>query len=234
MRLLCIISALLLVSSSVFAQSIKKISLSTDDKKSQHGFSFWTDVKVQSKDTSFYYLLHAQKSDVIEVVQPGDYTLTFNSVFGDKVKKQISIGSKKKYKLKVKGLAAMYKEVAPSVTFMDKVLTDKDTVLIISSGLETISYEKIGITRTATGSYKAMLYQGLTDDIFSDYQQNEKMYERAAGFEKKVKGLPAGTCIPSIITFYYKKQYYSLLDKSCPENTINRIKGIMFIVEGGK
>jgi hypothetical protein len=233
MRIPCIIPAMLLASVSLFAQS-KKISLSTDDKKSQHGFSFWTDVKVQSKDTSFYYLLHAEKHDVIEVLKPGDYTLTFNSVFGDKVKKQISIGSKKKYKLKVKGLQAMYKEVAPSVTFMDKVKTEKDTVFIISSGLETISYEKMGLTKLANGNYKAMLYQGLTDDIFTDYQQNEKMYNKAASYEAVVKGLPASTCIPSIVTFCYKKQYYSLLDKSCPENTINKIKGLMFIVEGGE
>ncbi|MCD6067918.1 MAG: hypothetical protein K0S33_2744 [Bacteroidetes bacterium] len=232
MKLRFTILLVLSASFSLWAQSPKKISLCTDDKTSKHGFSFWSDVKVQSKDTSFYYLLHSQKKDIIEVLKPGEYTLTFNSVFGDKVRKNISIGSKKKYKLKVKGLRAAYAEVPTTLSFMDKLKTN-DTVFIISSGLESINYEKIAITRLADGRYKSLQYQGLTDDVFNEYTQGEKTYLQASTYEKAVKTLPASTCIPHIITFSYKKQYYSLLDKSCPENTITRIKALMFLVEGG-
>lgn len=224
-------SILFCITFFVSISQVKKISLCTDDKNSQHGFSFWTDVKVKSKDTSFYYLLHSQKKDIIEITNPGEYTLTFNSVFGEKIQKTISIGKKKKYKLKVKGLKSLYAEVPATVTFMDK-LKAGDTVYIISSSLESISYEKIAVTKLSDGRYKSLQYQGLTDDVFQEFTTDENMYLKAASYEKLVKQLPASTCIPSIITFCYNNQYYSLLDKSCPENTITNIKSLLFLIQG--
>lgn len=210
----------------------KKVILKTDDKLSRHGFSFWFDVQVKSADTSFYYLLHSQKKDVFEVSKPGTYTLIFHSVFGHTHTQSFVVGDKKSVKVKVKGLAKAYSEVSTTMTLCDKMQAN-DTVYIISSTAGAIEYEKLGVVKLADGRYKALQFVGLTTDVFQEFTVSANEFEQIINIEKNVKLLSIkSSCAPNVYTIMLRRQYYTTLDKSCLEKTIDLMKAVLFLIKG--
>jgi len=214
-----------------FAQT-KKITLSTDDRITAHNFSFWSDVQVKSSDTSFFYILHSNKKNVVEVLKEGKYTFTFNSIFGDKVTKEIIIGPKTKYKLKVKGLNALYAKVPTTTNFSDK-LNIADTLYFIYSGqLKERPFEKLAVTKLANGNYKAMLFKGLTNEVSMEYGFDEKAFSVVKTTEKLLKEKKVGDCSADVYTYSLNNTYFTIKDPSCSINALDRMKARLFIVEG--
>ena len=223
-----------LASLAAFAQVSKKIILHTDDKITLHNFSFWSDVQVQSADTSFFYALHSQKKDAIEIFKEGKYTLTFNSVFGHKITQEVVIGKKKKYTVKIKGLDAYYGKI-PSINTLSDKLKAKDTLYILysTSGAE-LSFQKMGITKLPDGRYTALLFKGTSDEVFMDYTVNENTYSVVKANELVLKDTQQNLCAPDIYTFCLRKEYYSIQDPSCAIKALDRMKARLFLVEGGR
>jgi hypothetical protein len=230
--------SILLISFSFFAysQTSKKITLCTDDKTTMHNFSFWLDVKVKSADTSFFYALHSNKKDVIEVLKEGKYTLTFNSIFGDKITKEIVIGKKAKYKLKVKGLNAVYGKVPTRSNFSDKLNVNDTLYFIYTSQLIERPFEKLfekmAVTKLPNGRYMAMLFKGLTDEVFMEYGFNEETFSVVKTTEKLLKEKKTGKLAPDIYTYCLRNAYYSIADPSCNLKALDRMKARLFLVEG--
>lgn len=216
----------------VSAQTRKKIILKTDDKTTLHNSSFWLDVLVKSTDTSFFYALHSQKKDIIEVLKEGKYTLTFNSVFGHKITQELIVGKKKKYTIKVKGLNAFYGKIPTINTLSDKLKANDTLYILRTTSGATISYEKMGITKLSDGRYTAMLFKGNTDEVFMDYTVNEATYAVVKANELLLKDPQQNLCAPDIYTFCLRKEYYSISDVSCKINALDRMKARLFLVEG--
>lgn len=223
---------LISISSFAYAQTSKKITLCTDDKTTLHNFSFWLDVKVKSADTSFFYALHSNKKDVIEVLKEGKYTLTFNSIFGDKITKEIVIGKKAKYKLKAKGLNAMYGKVPSINNFSDKLTAGDTLYFIYSTTGNDIAFEKMAVTKLANGRYSAMMFKGLTDEIFMEYGCNEETFSVVKSTEKQLKEKKSGKLAPDIYTYCLRNAYYSIADPSCNFKALDIMKARLFLVEG--
>lgn len=221
-----------LISLLGYSQATKKITLKTDDKTTLHNFSFWLDVKVKSADTSFFYALHSNKKDVIEVLKEGKYTLTFNSIFGDKITKEIVIGPKAKYKLKVKGLNAMYGKVPTINNFSDKLNAGDTLYFIYSTTGSDIAFEKMAVTKLPNGRYKAMLFKGLTDEVFMEYGCDENTFSVVKSTEKLLKEKKTGNLAPDIYTYCLRNAYYSIADPSCNLKALDRMKARLFLVEG--
>lgn len=225
--------SILLISISFFAyaQTSKKITLCTDDKITLHNFSFWLDVKVKSADTSFFYALHSNKKDVIEVLKEGKYTLTFNSIFGDKITKEIVISKKAKYKLKVKGLNAMYGKVPTINNFSEKLAVGDTLYFIYSTTGNDITFEKMAITKMPNGRYIAMMFKGLTDEVFMEYGCNEETFSVVKTTEKQLKEKKSGKLAPDIYTYCLRNAYYSIADPTCSFKALDRMKARLFLVE---
>lgn len=214
------------------SQTTKKISLCTDDKATLHNFSFWLDVQVKSADTSFFYALHSNKKDVIEVLKEGKYTLTFNSIFGDKITKEIVIGPKAKYKVKVKGLNAMYGKVPTINNFSDKLIAGDTLYFIYSTTGTDITFEKMAVTKLANGRYMTMLFKGLSDEVFMEYGCDENTFSVVKSTEKLLKEKKTGNLSPDIYTYCLRNTYYSIADPSCNLKALDRMKARLFLVEG--
>lgn len=214
------------------SQTTKKISLCTDDKATLHNFSFWLDVQVKSVDTSFFYALHSNKKDVIEVLKEGKYTLTFNSIFGDKIRKEIVIGPKAKYKVKVKGLNAMYGKVPTINNFSDKLIAGDTLYFIYSTTGSDIAFEKMAVTKLANGRYMTMLFKGLSDEVFMEYGCDENTFSVVKSTEKLLKEKKTGNLSPDIYTYCLRNTYYSIADPSCSLKALDRMKARLFLVEG--
>lgn len=215
-----------------YSQATKKITLCTDDKTTLHNFSFWLDVKVKSADTSFFYALHSNKKDVIEVLKEGKYTLTFNSIFGDKITKEIVVGKKSKYKLKVKGLQATYGKIANTNMFSEKLNSGDTLYFIYSTTGSDITFEKMAVTKLPNGRYMAMLFKGLTDEIFMEYGCDEETFSVVKTTERLLKEKQVGNFAPDIYTYCLRNAYYSIADPSCNFKALDRMKARLFLVEG--
>lgn len=215
-----------------YSQATKKITLCTDDKTTLHNFSFWLDVKVKSVDTSFFYALHSNKKDVIEVLKEGKYTLTFNSIFGDKITKEIVVGKKSKYKLKVKGLQSTYGKIANTNMFSEKLNSGDTLYFIYSTTGSDITFEKMAVTKLPNGRYMAMLFKGLTDEIFMEYGCDEETFSVVKTTERLLKEKQVGNFAPDIYTYCLRNAYYSIADPSCNFKALDRMKARLFLVEG--
>jgi len=215
-----------------YSQATKKITLCTDDKTTLHNFSFWLDVKVKSADTSFFYALHSNKKDVIEVLKEGKYTLTFNSIFGDKITKEIVVGKKSKYKLKVKGLQSTYGKIANTNMFSEKLNSGDTLYFIYSTTGSDITFEKMAVTKLPNGRYMAMLFKGLTDEIFMEYGCDEETFSVVKTTERLLKEKQVGNFAPDIYTYCLRNAYYSIADPSCNFKALDRMKARLFLVEG--
>src|SRR3989344_9152038 len=102
--LVCIFSVVLKAQSNKYKVCI----FDNLSKKNSH---LWSEVQVESRDTSFIYKLGSKLKNEIWVNKQGEYSFVFISIFGDKVQKKLTVATKKSYKLKVSELAKYYKRL---------------------------------------------------------------------------------------------------------------------------
>src|SRR5438132_279876 len=99
----------LLLNIPFFSQNKRAtLQIKTDDKPSMHGFSYWQEIKISSKDTSFSASLHRSNPDVFKNLKPESYTVTISSLFNHIVSKKILFNTKTPV-IKITGLSAFYK-----------------------------------------------------------------------------------------------------------------------------
>lgn len=104
-----------------------------------------------------------------------------------------------------------------------------DTAFVVSStnGLQ----EKIAVTRLGDGRYMAIQYKDGGKEIFQDYTVDRETYHKACALEEKMsKG--TADCGKTEVTISWKGKSYTKLDKSCPDKTIDKMKAILFLVQG--
>ena len=91
---------------SFFSQN-KRLSLQikTDNKPSLHGFSYWQQLKISSKDTSFATSFNRSNPDVFKNLKAGTYSITVSSVFNHQVTKKFVL-SKKNQLTKINNLTS--------------------------------------------------------------------------------------------------------------------------------
>ena len=224
---------LFFVSSLLQAQN-KHVSLriKADDKISMHNFSYWSELKITSADTSFYYSLHMQKPDKIVDLKPGEYTLRLSSVFNDRVYRKVNL-QKKITSVKFTGLQKTYRK-APALLNLSENLKINDTLYIIfSTKGDAITYEKIGITKSVLG-YTAIKYQGLTDEVFLIMQFAENVYKYVVALETLGKKENASKAVTSNVEEIYTLELNKEIESfSIAGNWggLSRLKAVLFAVE---
>jgi len=208
------------------------LSLKTDDKITMHGFSYWQELQVRSKDTSFTYRLHSGNPDVIKNLKPGSYQLTARSLFNHTITKKVELGKKTPF-IKMKGLQALYKRV-PETKNLSEDLKLNDTLYIIyNSNASEEEREKIAITKTALG-YKALQYRGLGNEIFQDMIFKDEFYKGVVNFETdgKKANSPKGETAPKaeVYTIQLNKQISSFIVPG-EWKGLDKLKALIFLVE---
>jgi|GEM_PF-2334163 len=218
---------------SVKAQTKRaELQVKTDDKISVHGFSYWKELKINSKDTSFTYPLHTKNPDVIPDLKQGNYTVTVSSVFNIRVSKKVNL-QKKSALLKFTGLPGMYKPAAAGVNLSEKIKLQDTLYIIYSTTKDGVESEKLGLTKTENG-FTAILYEGLTAKVFNYMMITPNQYKYVIEFETALRNKNA----PKAETAPVKEIYTVALNKEIntfiiPENNdgIEKLKAILFIVQ---
>ena len=209
----------------------RAIEIIADDKPTIHGFSYWGEVKISSKDTNFYYALHSNKPDIIGGLKPDVYTITFTSIFNKSVAKIVDLNKKKKCKVKFKGLNSFYKK-APEMIMLSERIKNNDTLYIIYSNNSSgaIEYEKLGITKK-DGNYIALQFKGLTTDVFQEMGIVEAQYKQVVKFETQIKSFKKNpTCTsPSCYTIALNGEVISFKDESCYWKNLDFLKANLFM-----
>jgi hypothetical protein len=209
-----------------------QIQITADDKESIHGFSFWNEIKVVSKDTSFYYSLHSYTPDTVTITKKGIYTVSCKSVFNHSISKSVEIKKKGKTKIKLQGMRDFYKHAPEAINLTERVKNMDTLIIICSTGNPAISYSKIGIVKK-DGKYIAMQFKGLTDDIFQVMQISDLQYAEVIKFEaigKKLK--PNPSCeTPETYTIELNREIFSFVDTSCQWHGFDVLKAVLFILE---
>ncbi len=210
------------------------LELSTDDKPTVHGFSYWGEVKITSKDTSFYYALHSSKPDKIEGLKKGIYKVTCTSVFNHSVSLSIELGKKKVSKLKFKGLNSFYKK-APEIINLTERLKNNDTLYIVFSSNHSgiLAYEKLGIAKK-DGKYTAIQFKGLTSDVFQEMGITDAQFNQVIKFEFQAKKLISNPACyaPEIYTMELKGETFLFSDNTCSWKGLDNLKGSLFVQIG--
>ena len=208
------------------------MQIKTDDKISIHGFSYWKELKITSKDTSFTYPLHTKNPDVISNLKQGNYTVTISSVFNTRSSKKVAL-QKKSTLLKFTGLPMVYHQNLDGIKLTDKIKLHDTLYIIYSTTKEGASSEKLGITKTENG-YTAILYDGITNIVFNYMMITPNQYKYVVEFETDLKNKNA----PKAETAPVKEIYTIELNKEIstfiiPENNngIEKLKAILFIVQ---
>ena len=208
------------------------LKIKADDKISAHGFSYWSELKITSADTSFYYSLHMQNPDIIPGLKQGEYTVALSSVFNTRIFKKVKL-QKNTTSVKFTGLQNIYTKAISLVNLSEKIKLRDTLYIIFSTKGEAISYEKIGITKTLLG-YTAIQYAGLTNDIFQTMQFNEGLYKYVNELEtscKKENAPKAETArVAEVYSFELNNEISSFI---VPGNWggLNRLKAVLFAVE---
>ena len=210
------------------------LEIHTDDKSTLHGFSYWGEVKITSKDTSFYYALHSSNPDKIEGLKKGMYTVTCTSVFNHSVSKVVDLGKKKLSKIKFKGLQSYYKK-APEIINLSERIKNNDTLYIIFSSNHSgmIAYEKLGIVKK-NGKIIAIQFKGLTSDIFQEAGIAEDQFKDVIKFELEAKKLKANPSCNNYETYSMELngEIFSFVDKTCSWQGLNALKASLFVRYG--
>ena len=172
---------LVFLCSSFFAQTQRfSLQIKTDDKPTAHGFSYWQQIKIASKDTSFFYHLHTTSPDVIKNLQTGTYTITVSSLFNHHVSKKIEL-TKKTPLVKFTGLGSFYTKATAGN--LSEKLKLNDTLFIVYNNTKAESTrEKMGITKTKIG-YTVIQYKSITNEVFQEMGINEATYKAVIKFE---------------------------------------------------
>lgn len=197
-----------------------------------HGFCYWQEMLVKSKDTSFTYRLHSGNPDVIKNLKPGSYQLTTQSLFNHRVTKKVEL-NKKTPLVKIKGLQAFYTRIPETKSLTEKLkLNDTLFILYNSSANENLK-EKIGITKTKLG-YKALQYHGITNEIFQEMQFRDESYKEVIKFEaagKKANSPKADTAPKAeFYTIELNKEIISFIVPG-EWHGLDTVKAVVFLVE---
>jgi len=209
-----------------------ELQIKLDDKISIHGFSYWKELKITSKDTSFTCPLHTKKPDVIPNLKQGNYTVTVISVFNTRISKKVAL-QKKSTILKFAGLPMAYHQNTDGVKLTDKIKLHDTLYIIYSTTKDGVSSEKIGLTKTENG-YTAILYDGITNAVFNYMMVTANQYKHVVEFETDLKSKNA----PKAETAAIKETYTIELNNEIStfimaENNkgIDKLKAILFIVQ---
>ncbi len=221
------------LSFSLTAQTKRvELQIKTDDKISVHGFSYWKELKITSADTTFTYSLHTKNPDVISNLKQGSYTIRVSSVFNTHVSKKTNL-QKKITLVNFCGLPKVYHQPANNVNLTEKIKLHDTLYILFSTNRDNINAEKIGITKTGIG-FTAILYEGITNNVFTYMQCPNDLYKFVTEFEASLKKANS----PKAETAPTKEVYSIELNKEVssfiiPENMngLDRLKAILFAVQ---
>lgn len=227
-----LLAAASLLSITLCAQ-VKRCNLTikTDAKISKHGFPYWQELQIVSKDTSFTYRLHQANPDVIKKLKPGSYQVAAVSLFNHRVSRKVNL--KKKGTVKIKGLQSYYKFAGTAASLSGKLKEGDTLYILFSSNASEDLKEKIAITRDKLG-YKAIQYKGISNEVFQDMQFRDEYYQQVIKFEKEAAKAhaPKGETAP-------KAEFYTLVLKREMRTFIvpvewgglSNLKALLFLVE---
>ena len=233
MRKIIFSFCLIILYATFFSQNNSfSLQIKTDDKPSFHGFSYWQQIKVVSKDTSFTYRLHTANPDVIKNLKPGTYKIAVTSLFNHYIGKKIEL-NKKTPLIKFAGLSAYYIKT-PATTNLSQKLKLNDTLFIIYSNTQNESAkEKMGITKTKIG-YTVIQYTGISNEVFQEMGINEATYKAVIKFEtegKKNNSPKAETApVAGIYSVELNKELTTFIVPGQWDG-FNNLKGILLLVE---
>ncbi len=224
---------LLFLSSFCLAQTHRlTLSVKTDDKITIHGFCYWQELLVKSKDTSFVHRLHSGNPDVIKNLKHGSYAISAVSVFNHRVTKKVEL-NKKTPLIKIKGLEVFYTRVNETQHLSEKLKLNDTLYIIYSSSANESIKEKIGVTKTKSG-YKAIQYVGLSNKIFQEMQFRDEAYKAVIKFEsdsKKANSPKAETAPQAeVFTIELNKEIISFIVAG-EKGGLDNLKAALFIVE---
>ncbi len=220
-------------STASFSQSKRlPLQLKSDDKPSLHGFSYWQQIKISAKDTSFTTSLHRANPDVFKNLKAGVYTITISSLFNHHVSKEIAL-NKKTPLTKITGLTSFYSKTSGSIKLSEKIKLN-DTLYIIFSATQNESLkEKLAVTKIKNG-YNVIQYRGISNEVFQEMQINETTYKSVIKFEaegKKANSPKAETApIAEIYTLELNKEITTFIVPG-QWNGMSNLKGVLLLVE---
>jgi hypothetical protein len=228
--LFCIISCVAVLQAQ---NNLCSLQIKTDDKPSLHGFSYWQQIKVVSKDTSFTYRLHTGNPDVIANLKPGTYKVAVTSVFNHYISKKIEL-NKKTPLIKFAGLTTHYIKPKTAGNLSDKLKLN-DTLFVITSNTQNENTkEKLGITKTKIG-YTVIQYKGITNEVFQEMMINDATYKAVPKFESEGKkaNSPKAETAPAaeIDTIELNKEITTFIVAGKWEG-FNGLKAVLLAVEG--
>lgn len=208
------------------------LKLMADDKISVHGFSYWQEFTLTSKDTSITYSLHTKNPDLIPNLTKGNYMVTLISVFNTRVSKKINL-KKKSTLLNFTGLSALYHKKSDTTNLSETLKLNDTLYIIYSTTKNEVRNEKIGITKTKTG-FTALLYEGLTNTVFTYMQCPPALYHFVNDFETSIKNKNS----PKAETAAQKEVFTIELNKEISSfivpgynNGLDRLKAVLFAVQ---
>ncbi len=216
----------------LFGQTRADLSVAPDDKITMHGFGYWQELLVKSKDTSFSYKLHTTNPDVIKGLKPGSYQLTAVSLFNHRVCKKVKL-DKKTPLVKLKGLQSFYKRAPETKNLTEKIKLNDTLYLLFSSSNNENVREKIAVTKTKAG-YKAIQYKGITNEVFQEMQFRDEAYKAVVKFEtegKKANSPKAETAPKAeVYTIALNKEILSFIVPG-EWHGLDNVKAVLFLVE---
>lgn len=177
---------LAVISASSFSQNnLFSLQIKTDDKPSLHGFSYWQQIKVVSKDTSFTYRLHTANPDVISNLKPGTYKVAVFSIFNHHISKKTEL-NKKTPLLKFTGVNAYYFKPKTNTNLSEKLKLNDTLFIIYSNTQDEKTREKMGIVKTKNG-YTVIQYTGISNEIVQTMMVSDATYKHVIKFETEGK-----------------------------------------------
>jgi len=224
---------LTLLCSPFFSQNnLLSLQIKTDDKPSLHGFSYWQQIKIVSKDTSFTYRLHTANPDVIKNLKPGTYKIAVSSLFNHYISKKIEL-NKKTPLIKFTGLAAYYNKPSATGNLSEKLKLNDTLFIIYSNNKSESEKEKMGITKTKIG-YTVLQYTGISNEVFQYMMVNEATYKSVIKFEtegKKANSPKAETApVAEVYSVELNKELTTFIVPG-QWNGFENLKGILLLVE---
>ena len=233
MKILFFSFFLFLFTPLLFSQSnAHSLLIKTDDKPSLHGFSYWQQIKVVSKDTSFTYRLHKGNPDEIKNLKAGTYKVAILSLFNHYISKKIVL-NKKTPLIKFSGLSAYYVKPATATNLSQKLKLNDTLFIVYSNSKDESLKEKMGVTKTKLG-YTVIQYKGITNEVFQEMMVNEATYQAVVKFEtegKKANSPKADTApVAEAYSLELNKELVTFIVPGQWDG-YNNLKGILLLVE---
>lgn len=224
---------LIAISMQFFAQTKRhSLEVKSDDKPGAHGFSFWQQVKINSKDTSIVASLHGNKPTVLKNLKAETYTVTATSLFNHHIQKKVELNKGNSF-IKLSGLESFYTKVPTTTNLSEKIKLNDTLYVIFNSTANENTKEKIGVTKTKTG-YTAIQYVGISNEVFQEMQINETSYKAVIKLETEGKKASthktANEQTSEIYTIELNKEITTFVIGG-QWNGINGLKAVLFLVE---